>query len=98
MPVALTREELEKTAQVAHIALEADELAELTEQLNGVLAQIDKLKSLDAAGVEPMTHGTDAENVMRPDDVRPSLTQEQALANAPDAASGGFRVPKILDS
>ena len=54
-------------------------------------------REVAAADVPPMSHPLPLANVTRPDEVRPSLTQEQALANAPEAAEGLFGVPRILD-
>src|SRR5207247_1515355 len=58
---------------------------------------MDQLKEVDTEGVEPTATVLPTENVFREDAVKPSLTQERALANAPDQADGFFRVPKILE-
>ena len=51
------------------------------------------MAELDIEGIEPTSRVVDAENVLRPDEVAPSLPRDAALANAPDPASGSFRVP-----
>ena len=56
-----------------------------------------KLEELDVTGVEPMAHAVPLSNVLRADEVRPSITQEAALANAPKQANGLFIVPKIVE-
>ena len=65
--------------------------------LAGILGYIEKLKELDVTGVEPTAHAVPMVNVMRADVVRPSLTHEEAMANAPAQANGLFMVPKIVE-
>lgn len=63
-------------------------------ELSKVLEHIEKISELDDLdGVEPTSHVVALENVLRPDEPTPSLPPEVALANAPDPAPGGFRVP-----
>ena len=84
-------------AKLARLEVSEDEKTTFARQLSSILTHIDQLKELDAAGVEPTATVLPTDNVFREDEVRPSLTQEQALANAPDQADGFFRVPKILE-
>lgn len=65
----------------------------MSAELSKVLDWIEKIEELDLDDVEPTSHVVEVVNVLRPDVPRPSLTQEQALANAPDPYKGGFRVP-----
>jgi len=85
---------------VAHLALlhlTPDEEKKLASQLGNILGYIEKLKELDVAGVEPTAHAFPLVNVTRPDEVRPSLSNEDALRNAPAKANGLFMVPKIVE-
>jgi aspartyl-tRNA(Asn)/glutamyl-tRNA(Gln) amidotransferase subunit C len=66
-------------------------------QLGNILGYIEKLKEVDVSGVEPTAHAFPLVNVTRPDEVRPSLSQEEALRNAPAHANGLFMVPKIVE-
>jgi aspartyl-tRNA(Asn)/glutamyl-tRNA(Gln) amidotransferase subunit C len=66
-------------------------------QLDAILTYIDKLNELDTSQVEPTSHVIPMTNVFREDKVRPSLSQDQALANAPDRQEALFRVPRILE-
>ena len=66
-------------------------------QLGNVLGYIQKLKEVDVSAVEPTAHAFPLANVTRPDDVRPSLGQAEALRNAPAQANGLFVVPKIVE-
>ena len=83
-------------ANLARIALSPDEEAKLGVQLGDILGYVKKLEELDVAGVEPMAHAVPLANVLRADEVRPSIPQEAALANAPKQANGLFIVPKIV--
>ena len=56
-----------------------------------------KLEELDISDVEPMAHAVPLDNVLRADEVQPSISNDEALANAPKAANGLFVVPKIVE-
>jgi aspartyl-tRNA(Asn)/glutamyl-tRNA(Gln) amidotransferase subunit C len=84
-------------AQLARIALTPDEEKKIGAQLGHVLGYIEKLRELDVTDVEPTAHAVPMVNVMRADEVRPSLSQAEALRNAPRQANGLFIVPKIVE-
>jgi aspartyl-tRNA(Asn)/glutamyl-tRNA(Gln) amidotransferase subunit C len=84
-------------AQLARIALSAEEEQKLSGQLHHILGYIEKLKELNVDGVEPTAHAFPLVNVSRPDEPRPGLTNEEALRNAPGKANGLFLVPKIVE-
>ncbi len=84
-------------AKLARITLSPDEEQRLGAQLGHILGYIEKLKSADVTGVEPTAHAFPLVNVTRPDVVEISLTNEEALRNAPAHAGGLFVVPKILE-
>ena len=84
-------------AHLARLALTPDEEKKLASQLGSILGYIEKLKELDITNVEPTAHATPMINVMRPDEVRPSLPHDDALRNAPAKANGLFIVPKIVE-
>lgn len=93
----ISREEVQHVARLARLTLTDDELERMREQLDAILAYIDKLRELDVDGVEPTAHAVPLVNVMRDDEVTPSLPQDVALANAPDRAGEFFRVPRIIE-
>jgi len=93
----LSREEVQHVARLARLHLSDDELERMREQLDAILAYIDKLKELDVEGVEPTAHAVPLLDVMRDDENAPCLPQEMALANAPDRAGEFFRVPRIIE-
>ncbi len=84
-------------AHLARISLTPAEEAKLSAQMAGILGYIEKLKEVEVAGVEPTAHAVPLVNVMRPDEIHPSLSNEDALRNAPAKANGLFMVPKIVE-
>jgi aspartyl-tRNA(Asn)/glutamyl-tRNA(Gln) amidotransferase subunit C len=93
----LTRADVEHVAQLARLALTDDELERFTEQLGVILEHAAQVAALDTAGVEPTAHPLPLVNVLRADDVRPSLDPSEVLAMAPASEDGRFRVPRILE-
>lgn len=89
--------DVDHVARLARLALTPEEKARIGEQLAKILTYIDALNALDTADVEPTTHAVPVVNVMRDDEARPCLSQEEALANAPDRADDFFRVPRIIE-
>ena len=84
-------------ANLARIALSPEQEARLAAQLGDILGYVKKLEELDVTGVEPMAHAVPLANVLRTDEVQPSISQEAALSNAPKQANGLFVVPKIVE-
>jgi aspartyl-tRNA(Asn)/glutamyl-tRNA(Gln) amidotransferase subunit C len=93
----ISREDVQHVARLARLALSDAELERMREQLSGILAYIDTLRALDTAGVEPTSHSVPLVNVMREDEPRPCLPQDEALASAPDRSDAFFRVPRIIE-
>jgi aspartyl-tRNA(Asn)/glutamyl-tRNA(Gln) amidotransferase subunit C len=84
-------------AHLARIALTPDEQEKFGAQLSNILGYIEKLNQLDVDKIEPTAHAMPLVNVFRPDEVRPSLSNDEALRNAPASANGLFMVPKIVE-
>jgi len=84
-------------AHLARLSLSPEEARKIGEQLGSILGYIEKLKEVDVTGVEPTAHAFPLVNVVRPDKVRPSISHEDALRNAPAQANGLFIVPKIVE-
>jgi aspartyl-tRNA(Asn)/glutamyl-tRNA(Gln) amidotransferase subunit C len=89
----IDREQALHVARLARLRLEEDEIERMTGELSTILDHIEKIGELDLDGVEPTSHVVELENVLRPDEPRPSLPREDALAQAPDTDGSGFRVP-----
>jgi aspartyl-tRNA(Asn)/glutamyl-tRNA(Gln) amidotransferase subunit C len=84
-------------AHLARLSLSPDEEQKIGAQLGNILGYIEKLKQVDVTGVEPTAHAFPLVNVTRPDEVRPSISNAEALRNAPATANGLFIVPKIVE-
>lgn len=93
----ITRKDVEHVALLSRLELGENDVEKFTGQLNAILDYIDVLNKVDTAGVEPTAHVLPLKNVMRADEVKPSLPRELALANAPEQEDGYFKVPKILE-
>ncbi len=92
----ISREDVQKVAQLARLRLCEEELVTMTGQLDTILSYVDKLNELDTDGVEPTTHVLAVSNAFREDCVRPSLTRQRALANGPAVDEESFLVPRVL--
>ena len=89
----LDREQVLHVAKLARLRLTDDEVDRMAGELSQILEHVETMNELDLEGVEPTTHVVDLTNVLREDVPREGLDRETALAQAPDAADGGFRVP-----
>ncbi|MBN6187741.1 Asp-tRNA(Asn)/Glu-tRNA(Gln) amidotransferase subunit GatC [Aneurinibacillus sp. BA2021] len=94
---AISRDEVEYVAKLARLNLTEEEAVKYTEQLNSILEFAGKLNELDTANVPPTSHVLDVSNVMRDDEVRPSVERAEALRNAPDEEDGQFKVPAVME-
>jgi len=93
----ITRKEVEHVARLARLELSEGEKDLMTGQLDRILGYMDKLNELETGGVEPTSHVIPMVNVMRDDEAKPSLSPDDALANAPDRETPYFRVPRIIE-
>ena len=91
--MAISRDEVLHVARLARLELSEDELERFAEQLNAILEAVGKVAELDLSDVEPTAHPLDLVNAWAGDEPRPSLSVEEALANAPDREGDLFRVP-----
>ena len=91
--MAITREQVLHVAKLARLALTDEELERLGAQLDAILDAVSTVSELDLSDVPPTSHPLDLVNVLAEDEPRPSLPRDLALANAPQAEDGVFRVP-----
>ena len=91
--MAISEEQVRHVALLARIGLADDQVAALGVELNDILVQIDRISALDLTGVEPTAHAVAVTNVTRADVVRPCLSHEDALLNAPEQQDGAFLIP-----
>jgi aspartyl-tRNA(Asn)/glutamyl-tRNA(Gln) amidotransferase subunit C len=89
----IDRDQVLHVARLARLRLAEDEIDRMSRELSGVLDHIEKISELDLEGVPPTSHVVEVENVLRPDEPRPSWPREDVLERAPDPADGAFRVP-----
>jgi aspartyl-tRNA(Asn)/glutamyl-tRNA(Gln) amidotransferase subunit C len=89
----IDREQVLHVARLARLKLSEEEVTAMAGELSSILGHIDRISALDLEGVEPTSRVIELENVLRPDEPHESLPREVALANAPDAVDGSFRVP-----
>ncbi|MGV0791797.1 Asp-tRNA(Asn)/Glu-tRNA(Gln) amidotransferase subunit GatC [Mycolicibacterium sp. XJ1819] len=92
----ISRDEVAQLARLARLALTEDELTGFAGQLEAILNHVSQIQAVDVTGVDPTGNPLTDVNVFRPDRVQRSLSQEEALAQAPKAVDGRFAVPRIL--
>ena len=92
----LTQKEVEYVADLARIQVSEAEKEELSHQLSAILTYMEELNQVDTEGISTMTSVVSQTNVLREDEVRESVSQDETLKNAPAAKDGMFQVPKII--
>lgn len=95
--MTITRQEVAHLARLSRLALDDAELDHLAGQLDVIIGAVARVSEVAADDIPPTSHAVPMTNVFRPDVVQPCLSQQEALAGAPDAEDGRFRVPRILD-
>ncbi|MGI5287339.1 Asp-tRNA(Asn)/Glu-tRNA(Gln) amidotransferase subunit GatC [Nonomuraea polychroma] len=93
---AITRDEVAHLARLSRLALTDDELDHYATQLDAIIEAVAKVSEVAAEDVPPSSHALPLTNVFRADEVRQSLTPEQALSGAPAVQDDRFQVPRIL--
>ncbi|SDH77904.1 aspartyl-tRNA(Asn)/glutamyl-tRNA(Gln) amidotransferase subunit C [Sinosporangium album] len=93
---AITRDEVAHLARLSRLALSDDELDHYATQLDDIIAAVARVAEVAAQDVPPSSHALPLANVFRADEVRSSLTPQQALSGAPAVEDDRFRVPRIL--
>ena len=89
----IEREQVLHVAKLARLRLSEEEVETMAGELSGILEHVDRIAELDLDGVEPTSHVVELENVLRPDEPRPSWPARTCLRRRPDPADGAFRVP-----
>lgn len=92
----IDKETLQKIAHLARLHIKPEEEAKLQKDMSEILDWVDKLREVDTEGVAPLIHMTEETNVLRKDEVEPSLGKKEALKNAPQTDGQHFLVPKVL--
>lgn len=94
--MAVTKQEVEKIAQLAKLKFSEKELDDFTPQMNEVLNYMKKLNELNTENIQPLSHPVEQNNVFREDELKTSITTEEALINAPAKDGQHFTVPKVI--
>ncbi|MGH2805946.1 MAG: Asp-tRNA(Asn)/Glu-tRNA(Gln) amidotransferase subunit GatC [Actinomycetota bacterium] len=95
--MSLDRSAVDHVARLARLDLTEEERERMQVELTNILEHAEKIQALDLDDVEPTSHSLPLKNVMRPDEVKESLSPEEALANAPESEDGRFKVPRIIE-
>ncbi len=88
---------VDEIAHLARLEFNDEAKAEILNDMNRMLAWVDKLNELDTDKVEPLIYMSEERSVLREDEVKQTLTQKEALQNAPKKDSDYFKVPKVID-
>jgi aspartyl-tRNA(Asn)/glutamyl-tRNA(Gln) amidotransferase subunit C len=94
--VPITLEDVEYVANLARLELSEEEKKRFKKELNNIIRYIDQLNELDTENVPITSQVTFLQNVLREDEVLPSLSPDEALANAPEKKDGFFKVPRVI--
>ena len=95
--MSLSPDDVRRIARLARIALQPAESAAVTERLNGVLAMVEQIRSVDTSGIEPMAHAQDVVQPLREDSVTETDQRERYQAIAPAVDEGLYLVPKVVE-
>jgi aspartyl-tRNA(Asn)/glutamyl-tRNA(Gln) amidotransferase subunit C len=95
--MSLSRDQIQRVAELARIALPEAESATVLERLNRVLGLIDQLQAVDTAGIEPMSHALDVVQPLREDRVTETDQRAALQAGAPAVEDGLYLVPKVIE-
>ena len=95
--MSLTLDDVRRIARLARLDVSAAEADTTRDQLNGILAFIEQLQSVDTTGIEPMAHAVDVVQRLRPDAVTEPDRREAFQAIAPETEAGLYLVPKVLE-
>ena len=95
--MSISRHDVEYVARLSRLDLDEETIEKMTQQVGQILDYISKLNELDTKNVEPMSHPSSLQNVLREDEPRRSLDRDDSLLNAPDRFEGFFKVPRVIE-
>ena len=94
--MSVSKKDVEKIAQLAKLKFNDQELDSFTDDMNRILSYVDKLNELDTESVEPLSHPNEGSNVFRDDELKKSISTDEALKISPDRNDKFFKVPKVI--
>lgn len=92
----ITNDLIEHLAHLARLEFNGEEKEKIKADLENIISFVDQLQKVDTEGLEPLIYMTDEINVLREDEPKVTITQEEALKNAPNKDSDYFKIPKVL--
>lgn len=95
MPI--DKDAVDHVARLARLDLSDEDRTRMQAELSAILEHAERIQALDLDGLEPTSHPVPLKNMMRPDEVTPSMDRDDALANGPEVEDGRFRVPRIIE-
>ena len=93
----IDKETVDKIAHLARLEFENEAKEAIIKDMNNILAFVEKLNELDTSNIEPLIYMSDEVNVLREDEVKQEITQQEALKNSPKHDSDYFKVPKVIE-
>jgi aspartyl-tRNA(Asn)/glutamyl-tRNA(Gln) amidotransferase subunit C len=94
--MSIGKDEVRHIAKLANLEFSEEEIGRFTEQFNSILEYVARLNALDTSSIEPTSHVGGGSHSLREDALEPSLSRDEALANAPESERGHFKVPKVI--
>jgi aspartyl-tRNA(Asn)/glutamyl-tRNA(Gln) amidotransferase subunit C len=95
--MSISKQDVKYIAALARMDVPEDRLEGMTKTLGAIVQYVEQLQKLDVSGVKPTSHAVPVGNVLRPDTVKPSFTNQQALSIAVEAKDGCFKVPLVIE-
>lgn len=95
--MSISRDQVQHLAELAHIDLDEDKVDKYRDELTQILDYVEKLDELDLSDVEPTTHAVPMQLRLRDDEVESSLSEKDAMRNAPNKRDGQFQVPRVVE-
>ncbi len=97
LAMSISKEDVKYIAALARIDLPEDKLEGFAKGLGDIMQYVEQLQKLDVANVKPTSHAVPVGNVLRPDVIKQSLTNQEALTIAVEAKDGSFKVPLVIE-
>ena len=95
--MSVSKEDVKYIAALARIDVPEDKLEAFTKSLGGIVQYVEQLQKINVDNVLPTSHAVPVGNVLRPDIIKPSLTNQEALSIAVEAKDASFKVPLVIE-
>jgi aspartyl-tRNA(Asn)/glutamyl-tRNA(Gln) amidotransferase subunit C len=95
--MSISKEDVKYIAALSRIHVPEEKLEGFTKNLADIVKYVEQLQKLNVDNVKPTSHAVPVGNVLRPDVVKPSFTNQEALSVAVEARNGSFKVPLVIE-